>query len=119
MELEKRIQNLLLIDHFLVLVDEEAEEVTTKSGIVLPGTKKTPNYGVVLKVPDSLILREDTTGYAILSMIKPGDTVFFPVNVSVNYIEFPDMPAGKKLILLNKDHIQAVYPEKKENRHEH
>ena len=109
MRLEEKINNLLLIDHFLVKVDEAQEEVVTKGGIVLPGNTKTPNYGTVLKAPDSIVVREGTTGYSILSLIKPGDTVFFPVNVAVNYIEFPEVPAGTKLILLNKDHIQAVY----------
>lgn len=110
MQLEEKINNLLLIDHFLVKIDETTEEITTKSGIVLPGNTKTPNFGVVLKTPTSMIIKEGTTGYSTLSLIKPGDTVFFPVNVAVNYLEFPEVPAGIKLILLNKDHIQAIMP---------
>jgi len=115
MQLEERIQNLILIDHFLVLVDEEEQEITTTGGIVLPGSKKTPNYGTVLRAPTTLIIKEGTTGYAALQLIQPGDTVFFPTNVSVNYIEFSDLPTGKKLILLNKEYIQAFVKKSGDN----
>jgi len=115
MELPKSLANLILIDHFLVEVSEEEEETVTKSGIVLPGSKKTPNYGTVLQTPTTIILREGTTGYSVLSLIKPGDIVFFPINISVNYIELPELPPDKKYILLNKEHIQAVVQQGENN----
>ena len=104
-------EKFILINHFLVEVDESVKEEKTKAGIFIPATQrdKVPNYGVVLKTPDVVLLKDFEQKGNWWKRIEVGDIVFFPVNVSLNNIEFSNAEPGKKYLLVPVDIIQAVY----------
>ena len=90
-----------LEDH--VIVKPLSEEITTKSGIILPESKEKPSKGQVVAVGDGKILEN---GSRAPVDVKVGDIVYF-AKYSIDELEIDEEGQKVKYLVMKQSYIMA------------